>query len=200
MPSKCRKNSSIPKSPPVLDEVREGRTIHEGLCFPITRERIVLGRSGRPPLLGTYSPSPPYGADEASAARRPVRLIAWCPPDADPHLTGVMVPQGSVVTEAMWWDALADRVTELVLGEPDPEEAAKWACRALRVPGAMSPNQAGQSLVEGNWDLRENLYSSMAAYEDPFPASASEESEEVREAMAETDLELWINLAEPRMR
>jgi hypothetical protein len=200
MPSKSRKNPSTPKSPPVLDAVPKGRPTLEGLCYPITRERIMLGGSGRPPLPGTYSPSTPYGADEAFGARRPVKLIAWCPPDADPHLTGVMVPQGSVVTQSLWWDALADRVTELVLGDPDPEEAAKWACRALRVPGVENPNQAGQSLVEGNLDLLENLYLSMAAYEDPFPASASEESEEVREAMAETDLELWINLAEPQMR
>lgn len=160
----------------------------------------MLGGSGRPPLPGTYSPSTPYGADEAFGARRPVKLIAWCPPGADPHLTGVMVPQGSVVTQSLWWDALADRVTELVLGDPDPEEAAKWACRALGVPGAESPNQAGQSLVEGNWELRQNLYLSMAAYEDPFPALVSEESEEARSAIADTDLELWINLAEPQMR
>ncbi|MEI6025306.1 MAG: hypothetical protein WCT47_01265 [Betaproteobacteria bacterium] len=104
------------------------------------------------------------------------------------------------MTQSLWWDALADRVTELVLGDPDPEEAAKWACRALGVPGAESPNQAGQSLVEGNWELRQNLYLSMAAYEDPFPALVSEESEEARSAIADTDLELWINLAEPQMR
>lgn len=200
MPSKSRENPSTPKSLPVLGVVREGRTTHEGLRYPITRERIVLGGSGRPPLLGTYSPSPPYGSDEASAARRPVKLIAWCPPDADPHLTGVMVPQGSVVTQSLWWDALADRVTELVLGDPDPEEAAKWACRALRVPGAESPNQAGQSLVEGNWELRQNLYLRLAARKDPFPAKALVQSEQVREAMTETDLEMWINLAEPEMR
>lgn len=40
----------------------------------------------------------------------------------------------------------------------------------------------------------------MAAYEDPFPALVSEESEEARSAIADTDLELWINLAEPQMR
>ena len=160
----------------------------------------MLGGSGRPPLLGTHSPSPPYGADEAFGARRPVKLIAWCPPECDPQLMGVMVPEGSVVTHLSWWYALADRVNELVLSDPDPEEAAKWACRAMGVPGVANPNQAGQSLVEGNWELWENLTLWMMRFRDPFPALASEDSEEVREALAETDLGLWIDLAEPQMR
>lgn len=129
-----------------------------------------------------------------------MKLIAWCPPECDPHLMGVMVPQGSVVTRGVWLDALADRVTELVMRDPEPEEAAKWACRALRVPGVDSPNQAGQSLVEGNSELRQNLYLRLAARKDPFPAKALVQSEQVRQAISETDLELWISLAEPEMR
>ena len=175
------------------DTVTQQAAVPAAVAYQFPEEVMESGGSGMPPRMGTYSRPPPYELETT-------KLIAWCPPDADPHLTGVMVRQGSIVTQAVWWSARADRVTELVMREPEPKQAADWACRALRVVGVDKPRQAGESLVECNWELRQNLYLSMAANQDPFPASASEESEGVREAIAETDLELWINLAEPRMR
>ncbi len=192
----------MPKKPPLSptqdqdhpeDTVAQPAAVPAPVAYPIPEELMECGGSGMPPRMGTFSRPPPYGLETR-------KLIAWCPPDADPHLTGVVVPQGSVVTASKWWYALADRVNELVLSDPDPEEAAKWACRALGVAGVDNPNQAGQSLVEGNWELRENLTLWMMRFQDPFPALASEDSEEVREALAETDLGLWIDLAEPQMR
>ena len=192
----------MPKKPPLSptqdqdhpeDTVAQPAAVPAPVAYPIPEELMECGGSGMPPRMGTYSRPLPYGLETR-------KLIAWCPPDADPHLTGVMVPQGSIVTQAVWWSALADRVTELVMRDPQPRQAADWACRALRVVVVDEPHEAGESLVECNWELRQSLYLSMAAYEDPFPALVSEESEEARSAIADTDLELWINLAEPQMR
>jgi hypothetical protein len=112
-----------------------------------------------------------------------------------------MVPKGSSLEPSDWWMALADRVQELVDKDPDPEDAAKWAVRALKCPGLRDSRDAGEVLVQCNLELRNALtLDATGQPEYPFPAVANEESEDVRAAMAETDLELWINLAEPRMR
>ena len=182
VPGRSQKDAGLPDDPSEAEgHSHPGR----GVGFPDS--------DANPSVASTESRLPP-------AANAPQTLIAWCPPDCDPQLMGVIVPQGTVITDSVWWDALADRVTELVLRDPDPEEAAGWACRALGVPGVDHPNQAGQSLVEGNLELRTNLSLWMYRWQDPFPVLACEDSEEVREALAETDLELWIDLAEPQMR
>jgi len=200
MPSKRRLISIKPRNRP---EFAVGRkpAIPAPLIYSTPEEVIECGGSGTPPRIGTFTPPAPYtaSAPTPSTSGQP-KIIAWRPAECDPSLTRVMVPQGSVITEAVWWAALADRITELVLLEPEPEEAAGSACRALGVAGVENPNQAGQSLVEGSSELRQNLYFRISYWEDPFPAVAHEKLAEVREAIADTDLEFWISLAEPEMR
>jgi hypothetical protein len=180
---------------PPLDAVAQQAAPPAPLTYPIPEEGLVdCGGSCMPPLIGTYSPPAPYGLE-------PQVLIAWCPPGVEPELAGVMVPKGSSLEPGDWWMALADRVQQMVDKEPDPDEAATWAAKALGRPGLRDSRDAGEVLVERNLELRNALTLDVTGQpKDPFPALANEESEDVRAAMAETDLELWINLAEPRMR
>jgi len=178
-----------------MDAVAQQAAPPAPLTYPIPEEGLVYcGGGGMSPRIGTYSPPAPYGLE-------PQGLIAWCPPGVAPELGGVMVPKGSSLEPGDWWMALADRVQGMVDDEPDPDEAATWAAKALGRPWLRDSRDAGEVLVERNLELRNALTLDVTAQPThPFPALANEESEDVREAMAETDLELWINLAEPRMR
>lgn len=121
-------------------------------------------------------------------------LVAWLPPDvsADPELIAVLVPPG-VITHSQWIDALADRVTNLAVAEV-PELTA-WASRYLGsdVGYTDDPQEAGECFVLGNWTLQEHL--SVAMYNgDPFPCVAAED-EGARDAIENSDFQLWIELA-----
>lgn len=125
-------------------------------------------------------------------------LIPWFPPGTDPALTAVLVTRGEV-TESQWWAALADRLTTLVLKEPDPEEAMEFAARVMGGVTPDSPQQTGEALVQHNGVLRTFLTLDVMAREDPFPAKVSMGSQDARSAMEETDLEQWLNLAKSAM-
>jgi len=128
-----------------------------------------------------------------------LQMFAWSPPALDPSLAGVLVSAGQL-TDSLWWAALADRVQELVDKEPDPEEAATWAARALGRPGLRDSQDAGEVLVQRNLDLRTALsVAASSMHEDPFPANVLVQSSETREAAEETDLEMWVELAAAEM-
>lgn len=119
-------------------------------------------------------------------------MIPWFPPGTDPALTAVLVPRGEV-TESQWWAALADRLTALVLKEPDPEEAMEFAARVMGGVTPDSPAQAGEALVQHNLELR----AAMTLNADPFPAKVGIPNQTASEAMAETGLTEWLDLAGP---
>ena len=118
-------------------------------------------------------------------------LVAWAPKKiwAPIELVAAKVPTGSV-TEREWVERLADRVTEMASKEPP--EATVEACRALGVPETDDPTEAGQYLVMGNLNLRTHL--SLAMDSNPFPAKVTP-SEEAAQAIRETDLATWVDLA-----
>ena len=113
--------------------------------------------------------------------------IPWCPRGLDPQLAAALVPAGKV-TEQQWWQALADRVSQLVQRQPDPQEALQRASQALGVVEAENPSQAGQSLVEHNQELRQALVGRLQDLRYPFPASVDQPQERARQAMQEIGL------------
>lgn len=124
----------------------------------------------------------------------PSKLVPWSPPgmSAPIELLAVMVPVGPL-TERQWLEALADRVTQLVLDDPEPEAAAAEVAQMLGVPEPESPKAAGEYLVTGNLNLRTFLSLSMEGL-GPFPATASSD-EEAKQAIEQTDLWTWADLA-----
>jgi len=126
-------------------------------------------------------------------------LVAFCPKGilAPSSFLVVMVPIG-VVTELMWLDALADRVVNLVEKEPNPFDAAKWACRMLDCPSCNEPNQLGQYLVLDNWALYDQIH---ARFFDgnPFPFQVTGEDPDALSTIQNTDLETWVHSADLRL-
>ncbi|WP_128000194.1 GIY-YIG nuclease family protein [Piscinibacter defluvii] len=120
--------------------------------------------------------------------------VAWSPPGMDPALAAVMVPRGEL-TEAQWWSALADRLTTMVLKEPDPEAAMREAATALEAPVPDSPEQAGETLLQHNLNLRTAMTLAVMARTDPFPVQVSLGNSAASEALQATDLETWLEMA-----
>ena len=120
--------------------------------------------------------------------------VAWYPEKlaAPPELTAVRVKQGTL-DQNQWLDALADRVMYLVLKEKNPQEAADEACLRMALANVYDPNQLGQVLVLDNLNLITNL--NVAAIEDPFPAKVEESNPVAEQALEETNLAQWVDLA-----
>ena len=120
--------------------------------------------------------------------------VAWSPPgiSAPIELLAVMIPPGQV-TERQWLEALGDRVTQMVLDDPQPEAAAEDVARMLDRPTPDSPQAAGEYLVTENFNLRTHLNLATEGL-GPFPGQASE-MPEAREAIEQTDLWLWADIA-----
>ena len=118
-------------------------------------------------------------------------LVAWAPKKiwAPIELVAAKVPTGSV-TKGQWLDSLASRVSEMAVAAGP--EAVAAAARALDLPEPDEPEQAGQFFVTGNWNLQTHL--SLAMDSNPFPAKVTP-SEEAAQAIRETDLETWVDLA-----
>ena len=127
------------------------------------------------------------------------QLMAWCPPGINPELAAVRVPKDSELTLGQWWTALADRVQSLVDKEPDPEAASEWAARALGVPAPWTAQGAWECLVEHNLELLTALKLQVLAHKDPFPAKVLIESAVDRQAIEQTDLQMWVELAAARV-
>lgn len=120
-------------------------------------------------------------------------LIAWSPEQAAApmELLAVMVKPG-VLTERDWAEALADRVTKLAR-EASPADLVQ-ACAAMGLPTEDDPNQAGNVLVMGNWNLRTHLNLALAE-SSPFPVTISSNNPDAQEAIEQTDLTTWVDLA-----
>ena len=117
-------------------------------------------------------------------------LIAWSPQGAiPPKLVGVMIKAGAV-THKDWLEALSDRVSKMAT-EAGSEVTAQ-ACQMLGVPTTSNPQEAGQFLLEGNWNLREHL---TVAMETEFPTKAERGDLTLVGTLKETDLMTWAELA-----
>lgn len=120
-------------------------------------------------------------------------LVAWAPKGMSVplELVAVKLPPGPV-TERQWWEALADRVQELAdkAGEQDTSQA----CKALNVPEPEYSNQAGQSLVLHNLNLRTHL--NLAIFDEPpWPATVTENDPEIQEILKGQTLMDWVDHA-----
>ena len=124
----------------------------------------------------------------------PTKLVAWSPTgiSAPTELLAVMIQPGPV-TRDQWLDALADRVTQMVLDDPQPEAAAEDVARMLDRPTPESPQASGEYLVLDNLNLQTHLNCAVIDGS-PFPAQASE-NREAREAIEQTDLWAWADTA-----
>lgn len=120
--------------------------------------------------------------------------IPWSPPGLSPQLAAVSVPPGNL-TEAAWWAALSDRVSALVAKAPNPEGAASLAAQALGTPEPENPLAAGEFLVQHNLELRTALDLQVHAEKSPFPARVVVASPAAKQALDETDLATWLDLA-----
>jgi len=80
--------------------------------------------------------------------------------------------------------------------QPNPEEAAKDACRALDCPICYEPNQLGQFIVEGNMNLMTWINNSIVSDEDPFSGYAADDDPKSVEAIQNTNLESWVSHAQ----
>jgi hypothetical protein len=120
--------------------------------------------------------------------------LAWYPKEmiAPPELTAVMLPKGEV-SDKDWIEALSDRVSDLAMQESDPLKAAQQACLALELPLVDEANQLGDCVVKENLNLRTNL--SCQKTKDPFPANLSESNQEALQAIKQTNLAQWVELA-----
>jgi hypothetical protein len=108
------------------------------------------------------------------------------------ELIAVMVPLGPV-SERAWWAALSERVRVMaVAAGPD---ATYQACRTLGpdVAWTRDPEEAGQCLVEGNFNLRSRLH--MAMEETGFPITVTQGDADALAAIEDSDLRLWADLA-----
>jgi hypothetical protein len=149
-----------------------------------------------------YKPSPVGASSQVlqppavkpEPAARAFRRVAWRPKGmlAPPELVAVMLPPGRV-TEAQWWDALADRVR--AMATTAGPEATYTACRTLGMDVAWTsePGEAGQCLVEGNWNLRTHL--TLAMGDNQFPVAVEESDPDALLAIEDSDLQLWAELA-----
>ena len=124
-------------------------------------------------------------------------LVAYCPKGilAPVELLAVMVPVG-VVTKKIWKEALSDRISDMVELEPNPQDAAEEACRALDCPICYEPNQLGQFIVGGNMNLMTWINNSIVSEEDPFSGYAADDDPKALEAIQNTNLEAWVNHAQ----
>lgn len=117
-------------------------------------------------------------------------LVAWAPSgySVPMELLAVKIKPGQV-TELQWWEALSDRVSDLaVVAGP---EAVASAFSYLEMPaGPGEPEETGQYLVLGNWNLKTHLSLALMD-ESPFPATVGEPSEEAKEAL-EIDFQDWV--------
>jgi hypothetical protein len=133
-------------------------------------------------------------AKQSSMALRP-KKVAWSPPNisAETALVAVMVPPGAL-TGGQWWEALADRITDMAVQEDDPGVVV-WACKVLGDHVGMTddPREAGQFLVSGNLNLRTHL--TLAMRDEVFPAMVEHSSQHALDAIDECDFALWVELA-----
>ncbi len=118
-------------------------------------------------------------------------LVPWSPEgiSAPIELLAVKLPPGPV-TEGQWWEALSDRVSELAVEAGD--EALPAMARALGLPEPETPEGAGEAWVLGNLNLRTHLALATDGQEWPATVKASEEA---LQALKETDLAMWVDLA-----
>jgi hypothetical protein len=121
--------------------------------------------------------------------------LVWAPPGTSAALTGVEVPKGTKLDKMAWLEALAERVTRLLLAEDDRKVAMRESARMLETPDFADPQEAGQFLVEGNWALQTALTLQVSAIRDPFPVTVLVERPARRREYEETDLWLWLELA-----
>jgi len=129
-----------------------------------------------------------------------MRLVAYYPRGilAPIGLLAVMVPVG-VVTHNIWIDALSGRISDMVDLEPNPQEAAEQACRALDCPHCSDPDQLGQYIVEGNLNFQTWINNSFIGEGDPFLASAKEDNAKALKAIQRTNLKAWVRHAKKLM-
>lgn len=123
-----------------------------------------------------------------------MKLNAFAPQrmSAPMELIAVMAPEGPI-TERQWYSLLSDRVSKLAMEEPNAMQILSLYSPQMQIPTPEEPSQAGQHLVDGNWNLKEHL--SVAMYSrPPFPAKVTH-SEDAMEAIEQTDLESWMELA-----
>lgn len=128
------------------------------------------------------------------------KMVAFYPQGilAPVELLAVRVPVGKV-TYPIWIKALSDRILDMLDEEANPEESATWACNALKCPNCIEPNQLGQFIVEGNWNLLEQIKCSILVDDDPFSGYPTDDDLEALEAIKNTDLESWVNYAADMM-
>jgi hypothetical protein len=88
-----------------------------------------------------------------------------------------------------------DRLESLVAKSPNPEQAAQQAARATGTVTPDQPNQAGQCLVQHNLELRTAIDLQIGYHSNPWPIKVMRGSLEVKQAMEETTLEDWSELA-----
>lgn len=119
-------------------------------------------------------------------------LVAWAPKgySAPMELLAAKLPPGKV-TERDWWEALADRVSDLAVAAG--EEETRAACSALDVPMVEELYQAGQSLVYHNLRLMQALDLSLDE-KSPFPATVGEPTEDAKEALRLSLMD-WVDQA-----
>ncbi len=124
-----------------------------------------------------------------------MKLVAWYPEglSAPPELTSVRLPLGKV-NRRLWKEALADRVSELALKEPNPEEASLQACRLLDLPLVRNPQDLGQSLVLGNANLQTFLNVGELV-DNPYSGEVKESNPVAEEALKNVNLAQWVDLA-----
>ena len=75
----------------------------------------------------------------------------------------------------------------------NPLEASKLACRKMGLPSVDSPEQLGASLVQHNLELRTFL--SLSEVADQWPSQVSKPLESAKDALRDSDLDLWVELA-----
>lgn len=118
-------------------------------------------------------------------------MVAWSPnqSSAPVELIAAMVNPGKV-TRRDWLEALSERV--VMMAKQAPTGSVQKACAMMDLPTTDDPAEAGQYLVEGNLNLQTHLELSMEA---PFPMQTGMPNPEAKQAIEETDLMTWAELA-----
>ena len=164
------------------------RTPSEGVWFGVWKDEMAIGRLHlkiKPPLCSVLNSS--VGQ---------ITKVAWRPKGSvEIGLVAVRIRPGDI-TEVMWLQALSDRVSEMALAESDPIAAVRAAAWKMDCLAPRSPEDAGQFLVKGNWALHEHFKNQMNSSDGAaFPEKVEFGDESAQEAMQDTDLAMWVDMA-----
>ena len=124
-----------------------------------------------------------------------MKLLAFSPRyyNAPNEIISVFVPIG-LVTERAWRNSLESRIYNMVMKEPYPEIASKWACMALGCSIEENPGNLFDAIFNANNLLRINLNFSVDSDVSDFEEYVFQSDIEIEEMIKACTIEDWVGI------